>query len=99
MRFGRSKPSMPSHQSSNTSSGESSRFEDTHRKERPDILSHLLARESDFRAFLRRRTSDDALAEDLLQQSFLRAIQQEHQVRHPYLAQRYRGLLSRSSSK
>lgn len=74
---------MPSHQSSKTSAGEPSGFEATHEGERSDILSHLLDRESDFRAFLRRRTSDDALAEDLLQQSFLRAVQQEHQVRRP----------------
>lgn len=74
---------MPSHQSSKASAIELSGFSSTHRKERPDILSHLLARESDFLAFLRRRTSDDAIAEDLLQQSFLRAIQQEHHVRSP----------------
>lgn len=48
--------------------------------QRPEILSHLLSRESDFRSFLRRRVADDALAEDLLQQSFMRAVQQEHQV-------------------
>jgi len=49
----------------------------------PDILAHLLARESDFRGFLRRRIADEALAEDLLQQSFMRAVQQDHQVRRP----------------
>lgn len=47
------------------------------------ILSHLLAHHSDFRGFLRRRTGDDALAEDLLQQSFMRAVQQAHQVEQP----------------
>jgi RNA polymerase sigma-70 factor (ECF subfamily) len=51
--------------------------------ERSSILSNLFARESDFRAFLRRRVADDALTEDLLQQSFMRAVQQEHQVEHP----------------
>ena len=51
--------------------------------QRPEILSHLLSRESDFRSFLRRRVADDALAEDLLQQSFMRAVQQEHQVEQP----------------
>lgn len=49
----------------------------------PDIFSQLLRRESEFRAFLRRRVPDDALAKDLLQQSFMRAVQQEHQVRSP----------------
>ena len=48
-----------------------------------EILPHLLSRESDFRSFLRRRVGDDALAEDLLQQSFMRAVQQEHQVEQP----------------
>lgn len=51
--------------------------------ERPDFLSDLFARESDFRSFLRRRVADDALAEDLLQQSFMRAVQQEHRVEQP----------------
>jgi len=48
-----------------------------------ELLPHLLSRESDFRSFLRRRVADDALAEDLLQQSFMRALQQEHQVEQP----------------
>lgn len=47
------------------------------------ILQNLLSRESDFRAFLRRRVSDDAMAEDLLQQSFMRAVQQEHRGEPP----------------
>lgn len=47
------------------------------------ILQDLLSRESDFRAFLRRRVSDDAMAEDLLQQSFMRAVQQEHRGEPP----------------
>lgn len=51
--------------------------------ERPDFLSNLFARQSDFRSFLRRRVADDALAEDLLQQSFMRAVRQEHQGEHP----------------
>jgi len=48
--------------------------------ERAKILSHLVAHQSDFRAFLQRRIGNDALAEDLLQQSFMRAVQQAHQV-------------------
>ena len=51
--------------------------------EAASILSHLLAHQADFRAFLRRRIGNDALAEDLLQQSFMRAVQQEHQVEQP----------------
>jgi len=42
------------------------------------ILQQLLARESDFRAFLRRRLSDEALAEDVLQQSLMRAVEHHH---------------------
>lgn len=48
-----------------------------------DILKDLLARESDFRTFVRRRVSDDAMADDLLQQSFLRAVQQAHRLQQP----------------
>jgi RNA polymerase sigma-70 factor (ECF subfamily) len=51
--------------------------------ERPDFLSDLFSRESEFRSFLRRRVADDALAEDLLQQSFMRAVQHEHHGEHP----------------
>jgi len=51
--------------------------------EPPHFLSDLFARESDFRSFLRRRVGDDALAEDLLQHSFMRAVQQEHRVEQP----------------
>lgn len=41
-------------------------------------LAQLLAAESTFRRFLSRRLGDDALAADLLQQSFVRAVQQQH---------------------
>lgn len=78
-----SKPSTPSHNLPKVSAVESDGFAAVQGNGRPDILSLLLARESDFRAFLRRRIADDALAEDLLQQSFLRAVQQEHHVRRP----------------
>lgn len=47
----------------------------------PGILQELLARQSDFRAFVRRRVSDDAIAEDLLQQSFMRAVEQHHSLK------------------
>lgn len=73
----------PSHHAHEHPSGEPGKIEVVEESTRPDILSFLLARESDFRAFLRRRIADDGLAEDLLQQSFLRAVQQEHQVRRP----------------
>jgi RNA polymerase sigma-70 factor (ECF subfamily) len=65
-----------------TSGDHSDHIADGERTKNIDILSSLLARESDFRSFLRRRIADDALAEDLLQQSFLRAVQQEHGIRH-----------------
>ncbi len=48
-----------------------------------DLLQDLLARESDFRSFVRRRVSDHTLADDLLQQSFLRAVQQAHRLQQP----------------
>jgi RNA polymerase sigma factor (sigma-70 family) len=47
------------------------------------VLQDLLSRESDFRAFVRRRVADEAMAEDLLQQSFMRAVQQEHRAERP----------------
>lgn len=47
------------------------------------ILQDLLACESDFRAFVRRRVSDHAMADDLLQQSFMRAVQQAHRLAQP----------------
>jgi RNA polymerase sigma factor (sigma-70 family) len=40
----------------------------------------LLAHESDFRAFVRRRVPDPAIADDLLQQSFLRAVEHQHNI-------------------
>lgn len=43
-----------------------------------DILQPLLAQESTFRAFVRRRLSDEALAEDVLQQSLVRAVERHH---------------------
>lgn len=44
----------------------------------PDVLQELLTRQSDFRAFIRRRVADDAVTEDLLQHSFMRAVAQHH---------------------
>lgn len=58
------------------SSGAARGLNDTAR----NILQDVLARESDFRAFLRRRISDEAIAEDLFQQSVFRAVQQAHRV-------------------
>lgn len=46
-----------------------------------DLLSRLLEQESSFRAFLRRRVGDDALAEDLFQQSLMRAVERQHTLR------------------
>ncbi|MGD9728015.1 MAG: sigma-70 family RNA polymerase sigma factor [Nitrospiraceae bacterium] len=43
-----------------------------------EILDRLLNYEPEFRAFLRRRLNDDTVAEDLLQQSLLRALEQQH---------------------
>ncbi len=43
-----------------------------------DVIQPLVEHEPAFRAFLRRRVNDDALAEDLLQHSFMRAIEHHH---------------------
>ncbi|MBI4002316.1 MAG: sigma-70 family RNA polymerase sigma factor [Nitrospira defluvii] len=43
-----------------------------------DILQQLLAQESSFRTFVRRRLADEALAEDVLQQSLMRAVEHQH---------------------
>jgi RNA polymerase sigma factor (sigma-70 family) len=47
----------------------------------PGVLQQLLAHESDFRAFVRRRLADDATAEDVLQQSLMRAVERQHTLR------------------
>jgi len=46
------------------------------------MIRRLLDHESAFRGFLRRRVGDDALAEDLLQQSFVRAVEHQHSLRN-----------------
>ena len=43
-----------------------------------DVLQQLLAHESDFRVFVRRRLADDAMAEDVLQESLMRAVERQH---------------------
>lgn len=48
--------------------------------ELPGILPQLLEQESSFLAFVRRRVGDEALAEDLLQQSLMRAVERQHTV-------------------
>lgn len=45
------------------------------------VVSVLIEHEPAFRAFLRRRLEDDTLAEDLLQQSLVRAVERHHAVR------------------
>jgi DNA-directed RNA polymerase specialized sigma24 family protein len=44
------------------------------------VLDPLLQHESAFRAFLRRRLNDKVVAEDVLQQSLLRAVEREHKI-------------------
>ena len=46
-----------------------------------NMIQRLLKQESAFRVFLRRRVSDEAVAEDLLQQSMIRAVQSHHSIR------------------
>lgn len=46
-----------------------------------DVLQQLLAHESDFRAFVRRRLADDAMTEDVLQQSLMRVVERQHTLK------------------
>jgi len=45
-----------------------------------DIIRQLVGNEAAFRAFLRRRVDDEAMAEDLLQQSLVRAVEHYHSL-------------------
>ena len=45
-----------------------------------DIIRQLVGNEAAFRAFLRRRVNNEALAEDLLQQSLVRAVEHQHSL-------------------
>lgn len=47
-----------------------------------DMLRRLLDHESAFRSFLRRRIGNEALVEDLLQQSFVKAVEHQHSLRN-----------------
>lgn len=47
-----------------------------------DMIQRLLKQKSAFQVFLRRRVGDKALAEDLLQQSMVRAVQSHHSIRN-----------------
>ncbi|MDO9116750.1 MAG: sigma-70 family RNA polymerase sigma factor [Nitrospira sp.] len=47
-----------------------------------ELMRRLLAEESAFRAFLRKRLSDDALVEDLLQESLVKAVERGHELHH-----------------
>lgn len=47
-----------------------------------DMVRRLLDHESAFRGFLRRRIGNEALVEDLLQQSFVRAVEHQHALRN-----------------
>ena len=59
----------------------------TPKHERPDssslaesVIQRLTENQSLFETFLRRRMQDDFIVQDLLQQSFLKAIQQQHSL-------------------
>lgn len=45
-----------------------------------DIIQRLVENQSAFRTFLRRRIGDDALAEDVLQQRLIRAVEHQHSL-------------------
>ncbi|MBH0193736.1 MAG: RNA polymerase sigma factor [Nitrospira sp.] len=46
------------------------------------ILQRLLENESAFRQFVRRRVGDEVVAEDILQQSLIRAVERHHSLRN-----------------
>ena len=46
-----------------------------------DLTHRLLEQEPAFRAFLRNRISDDAVTEDLLQQSLMKAVERGHELK------------------
>lgn len=46
-----------------------------------DLTHRLLEEGSAFRAFLRKRLSDDAVVEDLLQQSLMKAVERSHELK------------------
>jgi RNA polymerase sigma factor (sigma-70 family) len=46
-----------------------------------DLTHRLLEQESAFRAFLRKRLSDDAVVEDLLQQSLMKAVERSRELK------------------
>ncbi len=46
-----------------------------------DLTHRLLEQEPAFRAFLRKRISDDAVTEDLLQQSLMKAVERGHELK------------------
>lgn len=46
-----------------------------------DLTHRLLEQGSVFRAFLRKRISNDALVEDLLQQSLMKAVERSHELK------------------
>lgn len=45
-----------------------------------EMVHRLVENETAFRAFLRKRVSDEAVAEDLLQQCLLRAVERHHSI-------------------
>lgn len=46
-----------------------------------DLMRRLLEEESAFRAFLRKRLSDNVVVEDLLQQSLMKAVERGHELK------------------
>lgn len=54
---------------------------ETERAVLQDITRRLMGEASSFRAYLRKRVSNDQVVEDLLQQSLLRAIERHHELK------------------
>jgi len=47
-----------------------------------DLIHHLVENENAFRAFLRKRLSDETVVEDVFQQCLLRAVQHQHSLKN-----------------
>lgn len=52
------------------------------REERTGVIQRLLENESAFRQFVRRRVGEEAVVEDILQQSFFRAVERSHSLKN-----------------
>lgn len=52
------------------------------REERTEVIQRLLENKSAFRQFVRRRVGEEAVVEDILQQSLFRAVERSHSLKN-----------------